>query len=246
MGDVSRQGRTVLFVSHNMTAVQTLCSRAILLEHGQQTLGGLPHEIIRHYLGETIRSQAECVWNDPERAPGNHLARLHGVRVLDSGGATTADIRSDDEFSVELTYWARQPGAQLGATVILYDDQGVCVLSSPSIDESRWHGKPRPVGLYRSRCHFPATFLAPGQYTVKVYLWSAGYRAVCYQDEVVTFEIIDAGELRQDYFGEWGGVVRPRLAWTTEEVPAAETWRERERVPAPAEPALAGRVNGPE
>ena len=86
MGDVVREGRTVLFVSHNMTALQNLCSRAILLEKGRVAEDGPAREVVSRYLQEVRTPALEHAWPDPETGPGNDKVRLRGARIRVEGG----------------------------------------------------------------------------------------------------------------------------------------------------------------
>jgi lipopolysaccharide transport system ATP-binding protein len=218
MGDVTREGRTVLFVSHNMAAVSELCERAIHLREGCLVKDGPSHGVIQEYLSRAAKSQAARVWEDLQTAPGNDLVKLCGVRLVDSRGVASSEIRTDEPFSIEVTYCVMRDGAQPGATAVLFSDEGACVFSSVSNQEREWHGKPHPVGVYLSTCQVPKTLLADDDYSLTIVLWERHYNLVCKQEDVLRFRVTDAGEVRGDYHGGWLGVVRPMLAWTTERV----------------------------
>ncbi|HWZ84719.1 MAG TPA: ABC transporter ATP-binding protein, partial [Thermoanaerobaculia bacterium] len=85
MGDVAREGRTVLFVSHNMPAVQALCSRAILLRQGTVAIDGSTGDVLREYLGYLRSSASSAFENNPERR-GEGAVRLTAARILDDLG----------------------------------------------------------------------------------------------------------------------------------------------------------------
>ena len=86
ISDVSKEGRTVLFVSHNMAAVKSLCQRAILLEAGKQIMSGLASDVVQSYLALGTQTAKERVWNDLESAPGNENARLRAIRIVNVSG----------------------------------------------------------------------------------------------------------------------------------------------------------------
>ena len=218
MGDVAQAGRTVLFVSHNMTAVQVLCGRSILLSAGGIAIDGPSSQVILKYLGQSIQDRATCVWSSRDDAPGNDTARLHRVSVLNMAGNVSSEIQTNEDFTIEIKYWVGRPGAKLGATVVLYNQEGICVFSSPSNHEPQWHGKPRPTGVFRSVCLIPKLLLSDGQYSVTAILWEENYRFVCREDDIVRLNIIDSGEVRGDYLGGWSGVIRPMLEWKTERI----------------------------
>src|SRR5512138_3373878 len=104
MGDVARAGRTVLFVSHNMGAIQQLCSRAILLNEGKIVVDDSTGAVVSKYLTMGVTQHGERLWPDIHEAPGDNLARLRGVRVLDRDKkiCTSFDVR--DPVAIEVEY----------------------------------------------------------------------------------------------------------------------------------------------
>ncbi len=86
MEDVGKQGRTVLFVSHNMPAVTNICERVILLDNGRVSLDGTAHQVVSKYLGSGTNAMAAREWGDPQTAPGGEIARLLAVRVKTEDG----------------------------------------------------------------------------------------------------------------------------------------------------------------
>jgi len=216
MQDVTGEGRTVLFVSHNLVSIHMLCPRSICLDAGVLSADGPSHSVIQEYLRRTTNNQADCIWEDMQTAPGNELLKLCGVRILDSRGVVSSEIRTDEPFSIEVTYRVMRDGVQPGATAVLFNHEGTCVFSSVSNQEREWYGKPHPVGIYRSTCQVPKTLLSDADYSLTIILWERHYNMVCRQESVARFRVTDAGEVRGDYHGGWSGVVRPMLLWNTE------------------------------
>jgi lipopolysaccharide transport system ATP-binding protein len=223
---VARQGRTVLFVSHNMVAVKSLCSRAILLKIGSLVEDGEPARVVNQYLGAGRASRAETVWADPKQAPGTSTFRLQSVRVRNGSGETSSELSTREAFSVEIEYVNLSAGAALGATVLLYNSDGVHVLSSLSNRESNWHGRAFPKGLFRSTCYFPGDLLPEGRFDVSVLVWANNYTISHREDYVVEFDMHESIDARADYFGDWSGVVRPLLDWETQCLEESETHRD--------------------
>jgi lipopolysaccharide transport system ATP-binding protein len=215
ISSVARQGRTILFVSHNMIAVKTICSRTILLRSGNLVDDGNPAQVVNSYLGAGRTGRAETVWDSSE-APKTRAFRLLAVRMRNSNGAVTSDMAADETFSVEIEYVNVSRGSTLGATVLVFNSDGVHVLSSLSNREPNWHGRAFPIGTFRSTCHIPGNLLPEGRFDVSVLVWADNYTISHREDCVVEFEVHDSLETRADYFGGWSGVVRPLLDWTTE------------------------------
>ena len=130
MGEVAEAGRTVLFVSHNMEAVERLCSRAILLKDGGIVKDGPVAEVIQSYLEVGIEEKGERVWNDLTTAPGDSVVRLCAVRIKDVSGniANTFSVR--DPLVVELEYQVLEEGHSITAVIGLLTNRNQPILYS--------------------------------------------------------------------------------------------------------------------
>jgi lipopolysaccharide transport system ATP-binding protein len=232
MGDASKRGRTVLFVSHNMTVVNQLCPRTILLANGRVERDGRTDEVVAAYLKEGNESAGWRVWTDPRSAPGNDYIRLRSVRLI-SRGATTAEVYIDEEVSVEVEFWNYRPGARnLCVDIYLLDSVGITVLSTNSTPAAsstpeEWFYEPHPVGLYRATCTIPANFLNDSRYYITVYVVTLGpVRIQAEAQQVLSFTVFDTGAMQEPGGSRWYGMVRVRLPWRTEylgeAVPALE------------------------
>jgi lipopolysaccharide transport system ATP-binding protein len=214
MGDVARQGRTVIFVSHNMTALRSLCSRAVWLNEGHTVEDGPAGTVVDHYLQKNAASNLESRWDDPETAPGDERARLHLARVNLKSGHTD-QITVDTPFEMEFQYWNFVEGAALNISIFLYTLEEVCVFNIASYSE------PRPVGLIRTTVQIPGDFLNMGAYYVKFLLVQDECRAMFWQNNAVSFEVADRPRSGR-WFGRVPGVVRPRFEWKTEALGAGD------------------------
>lgn len=220
MGEVAQQGRTILFVSHNMGAIKRLCQRAIFLHAGRVQDDGDAVQVVKSYLqGGLNASQAERVWPDVELAPGNDQVRLQAVRVRDAHGRLTPDVDSSECFEIEVDYANLRAGSRLGVTVVLYNADEVCVLGSISNLDPQWHGVPRDPGVYRSVCRLHADFFPDGPLDVSILLWGDGYGWAHREDHCLTVNIHETERsVRGDYCGAMAGTVRPKFPWTTQRI----------------------------
>jgi lipopolysaccharide transport system ATP-binding protein len=223
MSHVASHGRTVVFVSHNMAAIQRLCQRAIWLRSGRMAAIGPADEVVARYVQESAHMITQQLWLDPTVAPGNEKVRLRRAALRPLRGSPTDPITVLTEFVLEFEYWNLQPGARLSLSVHLYNDYGVLVLNTFPVREPAWHGRPFPAGLFRSGCRVPGNLLNDGTYRVELLVVRDQGVVLHREPDVLVFEVRDAAEMRADWYGRWPGVVRPALDWTTELVSAGTT-----------------------
>lgn len=220
MQDVSILGRTVLFVSHNLSTVTRLCPRTILLEGGAVVADGPSHEVARKYMRADIGSTAQRSW-DIATAPGNALVRLYSVRVVDPSGrpADRVDIR--EPVVVEMEWDVYGGDRVMIPTLHVSNEEGAIVFVTQDL-EPAWRNRRRPPGRYVSRVIIPGNFLAEGMFTLATSINTIETGEVhVIEHDVVAFDVTDsvAGDsARGDYGGEMPGVVRPLLSWTNEVV----------------------------
>ncbi|MDQ3849119.1 MAG: ABC transporter ATP-binding protein [Actinomycetota bacterium] len=215
MGDAARSGRTVLFVSHNMTAIESLCSRAIWLEEGRCVADGAPSEVISRYLTTSFSALTERLWPEPQDAPGNDRVRLRSARVRPEGGHPEDPVFVTTPFVVEFEYWNLRPGAHLNLSLHVYNEQGVKIFNALPMEERVWQGRPFPPGLFRDVCHVPGNLLNDGLHRIELMVVEDSAHLVHHMEDVLMFEVRDVGDTREGWYGEWEGAVRPRLGWET-------------------------------
>jgi lipopolysaccharide transport system ATP-binding protein len=220
MKDVAEGGRTVMFVSHNLGSIASLCSRVILLSDGRKCGEGPPTEIIGSYISRGKELTGERIWAEPQSAPGNEKVRVHAVRII-SGGEITADVDIQNEVRVEVEFWNLRPGARLMTSIHLLDHVGTGVLSSANMHSANllrddWFNEPHPVGLYRAACTLPGNFLNEGRYHINALVLSDVMNVEAFAEEAITFTVYDSGAMRKEFGGYWLGVVRPKFPWQTE------------------------------
>ncbi len=145
MRDVTREGRTVLFVSHNLGAVRSLCSRAIVLEKGRLVYDGDTAAGVQRYLGSGAVEGSGSVEGEQLRSRLTK-SRLYSptpffecsrIAVLDKAGVPTTSFRSDEEITIAVDYECFRPVSQFRVLVVLSDQEGTPLFRTESIDDSR-------------------------------------------------------------------------------------------------------------
>lgn len=225
MSKVGQEGRTILFVSHNMASISRLCDRSILLENGKVVIDGPTPDVIEKYIGLREEAGGNVSWENVNEAQGDSIVKLKSVRVLSESGVPSSKLEMNKDFFVELTYWNFVEGSKFLPCVRLVNNEGVIILTTnnlPSVclKPDPWHDRPSPKGLFRSVCRIPGNLLKEGYYFVGVILGNlAGvidHRAHIYDDQMLSFEVIDNESIHKEHSNTLVGLIQPRLDWKTE------------------------------
>lgn len=163
MESVGREGRTVLFVSHNMAAVRTLCSRAFLMKDGQLIRDEDAETIISNYLSDGDISDSMVCW-DEQTAPQSPEIRFVKAYILNEEGEYASLIDCRKEFSIVLEYDVLKPLRDLRIGFFMQNIEGVPVCGSN--DPGAWHQSAREANRYVSKCRFPGYVLNAGGYSI--------------------------------------------------------------------------------
>ena len=219
MEDFGANGRTVLFVSHNMQAVAQLCDRVILMENGRLTLDGPSGDVVAHYLQTSAGAGSSRTWDDLEDAPGDELVRLRAVRIVDRDGETADYVDVRNPVGVELTFRVLEDGPAVLPKIKLVAN-GRIAFNAMDVDP-RWH-QPSAPGEYVATAWIPGNLLNEGLMSVDAAVCSIRSPKLHHHAsvfEAVSFHVQDPGEgdsARGTFTGQWRGVVRPLLLWESE------------------------------
>jgi lipopolysaccharide transport system ATP-binding protein len=215
MQDVAGHGRTVLFVSHNMSAVTSLCSRAIMLQQGSVIADGLSGEVVAQYLSNGRESAARAAWDNLAEAPGQDGFKLMSMEVLDRRGELTSVSSVEEPLRVRARYRVSVPDLSFRCAMVFHRE-GTCAFTSVQRAEKR-HLEP---GVYETEVEIPGNLLAEGEYTVDLSVFgSRGKKAhFCKARDILAFQTFDpvtGGSARGDYTEGMDGAMRPLLDWET-------------------------------
>ena len=209
------KGGTVLFVSHNMVAIQALCTRCVWLNQGQLLGCGPTTDVVRNYLKAGSTSITRRVWDTPESAPGNDRIRLRSVRLVLPPGVTDDTLTIRTPFEVEFEYRNSKENCRLNLSMLVHNEDNVCVFNTTTCNERRWDGLAFPKGVFRSSCSIPADLLNDGVYRVSVLFVEDTSVVIGGQNDLLEFKVHDDHSERGKWYGKWVGVTRPRLQWDT-------------------------------
>lgn len=203
-------GRTILFVSHNMAAIQRLCSKTILLEKGKMKMFGETEKVVNFYLDDARSRNTEA--NFESRHYGDDVAMLHSARLVDENHNKIAFATANKKIGIEFIYEILKNGYTPIPNIHIFTVRGECAfMSHEEFDE-----KLSAVGKHRATMWIPENLLNEGTYVVHVVLSTMMPLTIHFsQAEALIFsvvpDIINARKL--DYNQKVPGVVRPRLKW---------------------------------
>lgn len=220
MNDVAEAGRTVLFVSHNMSAVLRLTDESIVLEKGRMIMRAPTAEAVDYYLSAGHARAGEKVWDEADIPVTAAPFRPRAIRIVDNRGNVVETIRSTEEFTLEFEYQLDQPITGLRVGIYLYSARGEPVFTSFDTDDPKMFNThtERKAGYYKSRCVIPADMLNTGRYTLGVNASAYRIRRYFSEERTLEFNVDPAGAPGMHWSEPRIGIIRPRLDWKIEKV----------------------------
>jgi len=168
MGNVAKEGRTVLFVSHNMQAIRQLCERAVLFQAGELVFNGEASTVVERYLGEAVRNdEKENLEEIIGNLPADPAFRLEGIRLTQNGHPTGPCVESGKPLELEIRYSVLERTTGLRVYFDLCDDLETLLFRSFNDEDGNGIPVAEP-GRYLSRVVIPANFLGPVKYEIRV------------------------------------------------------------------------------
>lgn len=202
MGHISKgEGRTILFVSHNLIAIKNLCKNGILLHQGKLELNGNIDSIINYYknLEESIKELK--LFSNGDQA-NNEFIKINEIKLK----ANNININTDTDFEIVVNTEIKCSQTNILIDICIYDSEDNLVfdvVSSPKNFEK---------GIFNFICEIPKNLLNNGRYKVSI--------MPVMNHNIILFKIVDAlvfeiedGDREIEYFGEWPGIIRPKLNW---------------------------------
>ena len=217
--EISSSGRTVIFVSHDMSAITRLCSRAYWLHAGQVVADGPSDAVVSQYLQDASGAGAERIFGDDE-APGSDVLRLLSARIVDTERETQHSVDVREPIGIECRFAVLGETGPLFPKIKLGNDRGEIVFNAFDTDP-RWQIEPRQ-GVYTCTAWIPPNLLNEGVLAVDVTVATLGAASIVNHVNVpglLRFHVVDPGEgdsAKGLYTGQLRGGVRPLLNWTTE------------------------------
>lgn len=211
MQDVSGQGRTVLFVSHNMGAISRLCQRCILLDQGNIVESGPTARVVQSYMSTGIAQRAEYT----QRSDSEKVVNLLSVSLVGSDGLPHSEVGYDESPRFVLEYEVNRSVSSASVGVAVFTADGTCAFATADFDAQPELLAQRSPGTYKAEVEIPSQWLNIGMYSVAVQLANAGNGEVYDSVDALIFNVIDTGTPGSRNGIQRRGVLQPILNWTT-------------------------------
>ena len=220
MSDVAHEGRTVLFVSHNMSAILRLTEETMVIDKGKLAMRGLTAQAVDFYLSRGFSQEGKRAWL-PDEIPADAAPFCPKViRVLNQQGKVSDSVRSVEPVTIEVEYTLQSAITGLRVGIYLMSSRGEYIFTSFDTDEPDLYDRfsVRPAGHYTSRCTIPADYLNEGRFVIGVNASSFRVRRYFQDEQALSFTVDPAGAPGMQWPEPRLGPSRPRLNWKIEVV----------------------------
>lgn len=219
MRDVSQSGRTVLFVSHDMSSITRICTRAIALSGGKIVSEGNSGEVVREYLSASWGMRNERDFTEDVSVPQSEFVRLKKVRIVNEASKTqgTFDIRK--KIGIEIAYEVLRSGQILLPNFQVYNQERTHIFTVQDVT-SEWGKRPKEKGEYTSTAWIPSNLMSEGSFAVNAAIVTYLPKMTIHfnANDAVSFDVFDpmtGDTARGDFVGNMTGAVRPLVDWET-------------------------------
>ena len=217
MSETAKTGRTVLFVSHNMGAVRSLCTRGILLKDGHLAMDGDVDQVINAYLtGNEVSTEGKVVFSEQDIPDDNEFGIL-SVELLTLTGEVKSTFQIDEGFEIHIKYKIIEPVKNQRINLRFITSLGETVFATYEDAQIR-EGYIREPGTYKAICHIPPNLLNNLTYRIRIGFDSPGYKVLIPGKEYLRVDIVDTSEGYRYAEGAFDGPIRPKTEWSVEDI----------------------------
>lgn len=222
MGEVSKgEGRTVLFVSHNMGSIQKLCRSSLLLQNGMLAAYDNTSKIIKTYSEFEVKPKISSKWAEAD-APGSSAVKILEVYVDNTDGSEiqSGQFSITKDIAITVLYKVLQQGVVFTHGANFYNNEGINIFNSHDVS-SDFQTRKRDIGIYEATMWIPGNLLSEGIVKVSIALFQATpFKLFAFLEEEIVFNIFDdikGDSARGNYTNDFPGIVRPLLKWAVKQ-----------------------------
>ncbi|MDY0041126.1 MAG: ABC transporter ATP-binding protein [Desulforhabdus sp.] len=212
MGEVAKRGRTILFVSHNISAVNRLCRRCFWIDAGLIRMDSNTQKVASCYLTDGSGRDAIRVWTNGIANRDVSELKIYSISVHNSHSDITNKIEVGEPFEIRINYeiLERLPFCRLGIRITTI--QGITVFETYDADHDSFAGVRRP-GRYLGKCTIPGNLLSPSRYVLSINAGIPNVKNLAFIDNTIFLDIEDTGSVGSSMHGKRDGIIRPMLDW---------------------------------
>ncbi len=210
MKEVAANDKTILFVSHNLTAVSNLCNKTLHLERGKVKQMGETSQVLKNYMSEVQSKKMTYKADSFVSGLGNDLIRLKYAEIKPQLAEGLDYWTVNDSFQLHFEFWNTIDNVELNVSIHLYASTGECIFNignQPKIYKS---------GIISTFVEIPGNFLNDGSYFLSIMVVKNSSIVLANFDELFEFEIADYRE-NTTWYGKWPGYVRPNFPITMQQ-----------------------------
>ena len=207
------RGQTVLFVSHNLSTVTSLCTKGVVLQQGQVAYIGSAREAVQAYIARGSHDGGR--WVRPTGASPGKGITFQTAALSNGDGVEGSEFEHDDEIVLRLCADISRPFDNAQLAVRVTNQEGVPIFTTCNTDEARQYVPLKP-GVAEYTIRFPHELLAPGRYVLKIAAHSPKHLLYDVIDDEIAFVIHDTGSLEQVLRDDRRGVVNPVVHWESD------------------------------
>ena len=196
MGEVAREGRTVLFVSHNIGAILQLCIRSVLLAKGQAVLDSDTNSVVSEYLAETSGNESIAVFEEDPSLP----AQILSMSVISTSGKPINTNPHTRPFAISLNYLVKKWNVGSYVCLDVFNEHETRLLWSSDVSSIDEMTVDRQPGTYQALVTIPGDILSPGRYSFTSSIVTPGQRTWGHtREKAISMEITDGGSLLSNF-----------------------------------------------
>ena len=214
MEDITKKGRAVLFVSHNIGAIMNLCKRGLLLDSGKLLKEGMIEDVVESYLDQGVNLFGEQLID--EKTPGASSSKFafSAIRVLNSKGQSSNQLALGEDVHFQIEFVIKNPIRGANVAFHLWNHSGICVMTSTDVDDAPQKiSTLREAGTYIATCVIPAIFFKGGIYSFGVSASIPNIEVLANLPTVINFNVVDLGSVEAKLPQNRQGIINPVIAW---------------------------------
>ncbi|MCB0715752.1 MAG: ATP-binding cassette domain-containing protein [Chitinophagaceae bacterium] len=218
MEEVSQQeGRTILFVSHNMDSIRNFCSKSLLLDVGKIIHQGNTNEVINSYVANHLQTQAQKQWPEGIFSYDKNI-KLRKTFLHTKENKITSRFDTTERIGLSFEFEVLHHQASFTHGINLYNQEAVNIFNSHDVITAKENLQKEP-GQYKATVWIPGNLLPEGIFTIGIALFSANpVDVMIHEQNVVNFEVFtdfSKSNARGRYAEDFPGIIRPLLDWET-------------------------------